>query len=206
MKRIEQIYEAALKLYSQYGFQKVNIQEIADAAGVSKKTIYNHFSGKDDLFHRTIQWDTKGTIKFHEDIIADNSLNLMEKLILLTNHASLKLSNFNSIIYQDLIRPNPYLNDTPNNYIHKNLRTVLSVLIDQAKEQGFCRIDYSTQMITHFFLSMSRGLLSWDAPINLSNGNDNLFESAITLLLESLLTEKGRAALPVNHQDLFKTL
>ncbi|TDL80905.1 TetR/AcrR family transcriptional regulator [Peribacillus frigoritolerans] len=40
--KMEQIQKAAFQLFSQYGINKVNIQEIAAAANVSQVTIYNY--------------------------------------------------------------------------------------------------------------------------------------------------------------------
>lgn len=44
------ILDAALKLFEQRGFADVSMQQIADAAGVTKATLYHHFTGKEDLF------------------------------------------------------------------------------------------------------------------------------------------------------------
>lgn len=44
------ILEAALELFGQRGFADVSMQQIADAAGVKKATLYHHFAGKEDLF------------------------------------------------------------------------------------------------------------------------------------------------------------
>lgn len=44
------ILDAALKLFEQRGFSDVSMQQIADAAGVTKATLYHHFTGKEDLF------------------------------------------------------------------------------------------------------------------------------------------------------------
>lgn len=46
----EQIVEAARKLFTQYGYKKVSMDEIAKEAGVTKKTVYAYFKDKDELF------------------------------------------------------------------------------------------------------------------------------------------------------------
>jgi AcrR family transcriptional regulator len=45
----EQIIEAARILFHKYGFKKVSMDEIANEAGVTKKTIYMYFSSKEEL-------------------------------------------------------------------------------------------------------------------------------------------------------------
>ncbi len=45
-----QIAEAAMRLFAQRGFDRVSIAEIAAAAGVSEKTVYNYFPVKAGMF------------------------------------------------------------------------------------------------------------------------------------------------------------
>ncbi|PTQ10170.1 TetR family transcriptional regulator [Sphingomonas oleivorans] len=45
-----QLIEAALATVSRYGFRKTSMQDIADAAGVSRAALYLHFSNKEDVF------------------------------------------------------------------------------------------------------------------------------------------------------------
>lgn len=44
------ITAAALRLFLRDGFARTSVDAIADEAGVSKRTIYNHFSDKESLF------------------------------------------------------------------------------------------------------------------------------------------------------------
>lgn len=48
-KILDRITEAALRLYSSRPRSKLSIQDIAQAAGVSRGTIYNHFDSLDQL-------------------------------------------------------------------------------------------------------------------------------------------------------------
>lgn len=46
----EAIVQAALAQFREFGFQGASMDGIAAAAGVSKRTVYNHFPSKDELF------------------------------------------------------------------------------------------------------------------------------------------------------------
>jgi AcrR family transcriptional regulator len=46
----QKISDVATRLFMQRGFDNVRIEEIADAADVSRMTVFNHFSRKEDLF------------------------------------------------------------------------------------------------------------------------------------------------------------
>src|SRR3954470_17869109 len=45
----EQIARVAMKLFLKRGFDAVTVAEVADAAGVSEKTVFNYFAAKEDL-------------------------------------------------------------------------------------------------------------------------------------------------------------
>jgi AcrR family transcriptional regulator len=46
----QEIADRAMQLFAQRGFDRVTVAEVADAAGVSEKTVYNYFPTKEDLF------------------------------------------------------------------------------------------------------------------------------------------------------------
>jgi TetR/AcrR family transcriptional regulator, mexJK operon transcriptional repressor len=48
------ILQAAAELFPQNGYDGVSMMEIADKAGVSKLTLYSHFTDKEDLFTQSV--------------------------------------------------------------------------------------------------------------------------------------------------------
>lgn len=55
LSRSEQKYQAivlaAESVFIEMGYQKANMDRIAEIAQVSKRTVYNHFANKEELFH-----------------------------------------------------------------------------------------------------------------------------------------------------------
>lgn len=49
-RRRREILLAAIDLFARKGFQRTEVQEIADAAGVAKGTVYRYFESKEALF------------------------------------------------------------------------------------------------------------------------------------------------------------
>lgn len=50
VERRQQLMEVALKLFSERGFRSTTMDDIADAAGVTKPLLYQHFNSKRDLY------------------------------------------------------------------------------------------------------------------------------------------------------------
>ncbi len=53
--RQNQILDAAFDVFMRYGFRKASMQDIADAAGMSRAALYLHFRNKDDVFRFGLQ-------------------------------------------------------------------------------------------------------------------------------------------------------
>jgi AcrR family transcriptional regulator len=49
------IWQVAVRLFSERGFDNVSVQEVADAAEVSKMTVFNYFGTKEDLVFRPME-------------------------------------------------------------------------------------------------------------------------------------------------------
>ena len=48
------ILAAATRLFTEQGYDGTSVDDIAQAAGVSKQTVYSHFKSKDDLFRSCV--------------------------------------------------------------------------------------------------------------------------------------------------------
>ena len=53
-KRREEIIHAAMKVFSQYGYERATMENIAAEAGIGKGTIYEYFPSKRQLFEDMI--------------------------------------------------------------------------------------------------------------------------------------------------------
>lgn len=52
----DRVIESAAKLFLQRGFHEVSMDRVAEQAGVTKVTIYQHFVSKEDLLERCLKW------------------------------------------------------------------------------------------------------------------------------------------------------
>ncbi len=54
-ERREQLVDVARGVFAERGFEAATIEEIAEAAGVSKPIVYQHFGGKDGLWDEVVE-------------------------------------------------------------------------------------------------------------------------------------------------------
>lgn len=55
----EKIVWEALRLFSEKGYKGVSVREIAAAVGIKGASIYNHFKGKEEIFHAIFEEMTR---------------------------------------------------------------------------------------------------------------------------------------------------
>ena len=64
----EAILEAAIRLFSEFGFDGVSMRRIAEAAGVSKANIYHHFESKEALYLAILNGSAQHLAEIVEDL------------------------------------------------------------------------------------------------------------------------------------------
>ena len=101
------IMEAAVRLFSEKGFEKTSIEQLALAAGIGKGTIYSYFQTKTEIFHAFCE-DELDFI--HSELLAktDPDALLIEQLMILyMGEFSLisKNKEFGRLLMQQMVFP-----------------------------------------------------------------------------------------------------
>lgn len=62
-RKRQAIVEAAIAEFRSSGFESTSMDKIAATAGVSKRTVYNHFPSKDELFAQILHelWNSSAS-------------------------------------------------------------------------------------------------------------------------------------------------
>ena len=147
----EQIIEAARKLFYQFGFKKVSMDEIAREAGVTKKTIYMYFNSKEELLKYFIEEEIKEMRQIVEEVESMN-LDFFDTV----NTAIYRLlqyrkeKNFLNIIAKEAEwLKNPVIIENLK-LIDEQIQNYIRTKLELAKEKGY--IEYENLDITAFLI------------------------------------------------------
>lgn len=55
-KTKERIFEAAINLFAEKGFNATSMREIAEAVGIKKASMYSHYKSKDELLEKILEY------------------------------------------------------------------------------------------------------------------------------------------------------
>lgn len=79
-RRTEAILNAAIDVFSRYGFRKASLEDIADAAGISKQGLYLYFDGKEDIFRAANEKYLNDGLRYVDAALARDDCSLQERI------------------------------------------------------------------------------------------------------------------------------
>lgn len=65
----ENVLTAALQVFSQYGYSATTLEDVAQAAGVTRGAIYHHFGGKEELYKALVTERSAGINQLAEELM-----------------------------------------------------------------------------------------------------------------------------------------
>jgi AcrR family transcriptional regulator len=163
------ILEVAERIFFQYGYSNTNMQEIANECGMSKKTIYKHFTSKEEILiecvKRKIDYNSKKIseiiysedIKFHEKI---------EKIIFVTSE------NFKEIdisFLYDIKKSCKEAWKLIENHKLNHIPKKFTYLITEGIKNGYVKKDVKAEIVAYIYLSAMLNLLDSSFFSNTSN-------------------------------------
>lgn len=80
-RRREAVLDAALLTFARYGYRKTSMEDVAQAASISRPGLYIHFSNKEDLYHATIEKALQDAIVDVSVVLNDSSIPLENRLV-----------------------------------------------------------------------------------------------------------------------------
>lgn len=138
-------------LFCQYGFKSVTMDDIAKHLGMSKKTIYTHFSDKNELVNMVIQ----NKLNSQKCIIkegSENAENAVHELFFAVTNMRELLSNMNPNLFYDLQKYHPQAWLHFKNFRQKNLFETIYNNLMRGIEEGYYRKDIKADILTQMRL------------------------------------------------------
>jgi AcrR family transcriptional regulator len=187
----DRILGAAEELFLQYGFRSVSMDDIARHLAVSKKTIYQFFSDKDEIVCMVASrhLDREKTV-CEKDIFA-KSENPVEELMRISRFIKANMRNMNPAIIYDLQKYHPKAWQIVKEHEEGYLMEHLLRNLKQGVEEGLYRNDFDIEAMARFRLAEFQ--LGFDTSV-FPHTQFNVFEVQLQLLehfIRGIVTEKG---------------
>lgn len=141
------ILSVAQDLFIKHGIKSVSVDDICHEVGISKKTFYTYFKGKDEMLEQLIE--------LHHNNAYENALRFMEGKsardcisMLMNMHSKIGTSNKQPRISYDLQKYYPKLYKMHIHRIHLCTKDILTRHLVQGQQEGLYRRDLDIEMCT----------------------------------------------------------
>jgi TetR/AcrR family transcriptional regulator, regulator of autoinduction and epiphytic fitness len=182
-KKREEIINGAERVFMSMGYELASMDKIAEVAGVSKRTVYNHFGSKENLFETIVdellaQRQNLVTITYSPHKTLEEQLRAFAEaeIFLIDSKRRLELSRFLTITF---LKDLEFQRKTVAKY-----PPAIAMLIDwltEAKNDGRIQTENILQTASIFY-AMVVGAITWPALFA-----DGIDKQAISPLLDEII-------------------
>lgn len=145
----ERIMDKAFGLFRQFGTRSITMDDIAVKMGISKKTLYAHFTDKDDMVTQTI---SRFISVMEDECLTDRerAKDAIEELFLVMEMLDRKLLNMNPVILLDLQKFHAKAWQVFLDYQNNMLATMIRENLERGIGEGLYRPDLDIKILTQY--------------------------------------------------------
>ncbi|MBB5173494.1 TetR/AcrR family transcriptional regulator [Texcoconibacillus texcoconensis] len=150
----EAILKAALHVFSEHGYDRSTVQQIAEKANVGKGTVYGYFTSKSEIFGDVIKWGFTHVSQAFLDILHKNESPFLNKLyrIYKTNQAMFEnQKELQNIMLNDLGKVPADIKDWGERLEHELVQVLELQVVEAIEKEEIIKID--PRVFSYSFLS-----------------------------------------------------
>lgn len=183
--RGQELVDAAARLFRERGYDATSMQDIADAVGLLKGSVYHYIRTKEDLLWAILRPALIQLVERARSILEDESIPLTERLTLaIESHAESFVENHPHMFV--LTQENGATLTEPRRKELDDLRTEYFALwrraIEAGRESGELRPGVEPSLTVHAIFGMVNWMFRWfrqDGPVSATDVADQFAAIAI---------------------------
>jgi AcrR family transcriptional regulator len=190
MEPLEKILSASIELFSQYGFKTITMDDIARRAGISKKTLYQHFANKHEVVNESVMWYKNNTTENCGKLLsgADNAVEAMVRILAFFDNMYKRI---NPMAMLELQRFFPEAYKTFRDLLMERDVAMMRENILQGIKEGYYREEVNADLMARYRLETSLLILQ---PSLLVSDRTGLISVALEIgehFMYGIMTSKG---------------
>ncbi|MDP4200875.1 MAG: TetR/AcrR family transcriptional regulator [Bacteroidota bacterium] len=185
------IVDAARELFLERGYSQVSTIEIADALGMSKKTLYREFETKEEILRAVVIPKLKESSKRIDAIIADRALPYPDKLQAILAILGVQQQRVSPVLIRDVTNHAPEVWHEIQEHKRARLKK-FETLLREGIALGYFRSDIPSEVIVRMHTASVEALMTPQALGELPCTSSELFQNIVSVLFEGILREGKR--------------
>jgi AcrR family transcriptional regulator len=192
--RPQELLESALLVFARKGYRGTRLEEVAEAAGVTKGTFYHYFATKEDLLLGVIQHYQALAFGRVEDVLQDTQLpssTRIRQLVFKLFGTQESSGHLLALLIRGVAHEVPRVHERWLREGPIRLWTLLAGMVDEGKVRGEFRADADGEVGARLLVSGLMLQLMWQehaqAVPELSVNRERLINAAVDLFLAALV-------------------
>ena len=186
----EKIIKIAEELFLTLGFKSITMDDIANAMGISKKTIYAHFTNKTELVE-VVTFEALNQIHLGIDKIRETSTNPIEELYQTKMFVMTYLKNEKVSPQFQLKKYYPKIYDLLNIKQFEKMNSCVMDSLKKGVDTGLFRVEINLEFISRMYFSGMNGIRDITVFPDALFDKHYIFESYLEYHLRAIVTEEG---------------
>jgi len=186
------IHKGALPLFLKNGYSNTTTDDIARALGMSKKTLYQYYSGKRALFEDVVD-AMLSTLKAEFDTIDhDASAGSIEKIKRTFHLVGSRISLLGPLLVSDMFRTLPDVWEKIDTFRKGVIFGRLRSHLTEAQKQGLIRQDIDDGLLTTIHFLLLPQMITPHTLSQIPYSPGTVLEAIVNIIYSGALTGKGR--------------
>ena len=182
----ERILQATLELFQVHGIKKTTINDVAQKAGISLATVYNHFGSKEDLVQATVKYFLTITAADFRKII-EGDLPFLEKLERILLNKTEMIGKYQGELMQVLVSEDREIRQLVESVSRVEITPYIINFYEDGKSQGYVNSELSVETIMHYSEIIRRGMAADSSLSEDPEYNRKLMQELTPLFLYGIL-------------------
>jgi AcrR family transcriptional regulator len=191
-EKMNEIIIESAKLFRQYGVRSVSMEDIARAMGVSKKTLYQYVSNKNDLVEKILDYTYQREVALLEEC-TQNDVNAIDALLKMSQLISEEVKLFTPTVTFDLKK---YYPETFRKHVEKSQKFAYKAVsrnLHQGIAQGLFREEINAEVVATLYINKIEDVHDEDFFKGKEFTFDLIFETMFENHIRGIANEKGIA-------------
>ncbi len=191
---IARIAAAARRHFIAFGFARTTMDDLAGELGMSKKTLYLHFPGKEALVAHMMETKIAEVRKGMKALVEDESVPVIERAHRMMAFIVRQMSEVSPAFLRDLERHHPALFARMESVRAEILPQVWGKLLSDGAAEGLVRRELDPAFVSEMALATVQSLLRPATLDRLQLPPHEVVDRVLTILFNGILTPAGRKA------------
>ena len=189
----QRIVTAARNHFFAHGFRSVTMDDLADALGMSKKTLYAAFPSKLDLLRAVLLEKFRHVEADLDRVMSAVSTDVLGALHQLLACMQRHAGEIQPPFVRDIRREAPEVFKTVEDQRRKIIQRYFGKIFEEGRRAGIIRKDIPTRLMIEMLVGVTEAIMNPPKMTELGLTPQSGYVSVVSVMLEGLLTEKGRS-------------